>query len=50
MFRSDEPKRDWTEDFSHENGNYMNKCCICGETFIGYKRRVVCRICIKERR
>lgn len=36
---------DWPEDFTHENGNYQNKCCKCGEPFMGHKRRVVCRLC-----
>ncbi len=37
--------RDWVEDFSHENGNYQNKCMDCGLYFYGHKRRVVCKIC-----
>lgn len=36
---------DWPDDWSHENGNYQNKCCDCGEIFIGHKRRVICRFC-----
>lgn len=36
---------DWPEDFPLENGNYNNQCCECGRIFIGYKRRVVCKIC-----
>lgn len=35
----------WTEDFPEENGNYQNSCAMCGEMFLGHKRRVVCRIC-----
>jgi len=37
--------RSWKEDFDHENGRYMNKCCVCKENFIGHKRRVVCKKC-----
>ncbi len=37
--------RDWPEDAAHENGNYLCRCCGCHETFIGYKRRVVCKVC-----
>lgn len=37
--------RDWPEDFSDENGNYSNTCMYCGESFQGYKRRVVCKLC-----
>ena len=34
---------DWPEDFSHENGNYENRCFSCGELFRGHKRRVQCK-------
>lgn len=37
--------RDWTEDFSHENGNYSCQCCQCNQTFVGHKRMVVCKLC-----
>ena len=37
--------QDWPEDFSHENGNYENRCARCRRSFTGHKRRVVCRIC-----
>ncbi len=37
--------RDWTDDFAHENGNYLRRCVGCHETFQGYKRRVVCKVC-----
>ena len=36
---------DWIEDFTHENGNYMNKCINCEEMFFGHKSRVVYRVC-----
>ncbi len=39
--------RDWFEDFSHENGNYHNTCCVCKERFTGHKRRVICRLYAK---
>jgi hypothetical protein len=39
--------KDWVEDFAHENGNYQNKCCRCGEMFMGHKRRVVCKECME---
>jgi hypothetical protein len=35
----------WTEDFTHENGNYMNTCIRCKNDFMGHKRRVVCKKC-----
>lgn len=38
-------KRDWIEDFKHENGKYENKCIECKRKFIGHKRRVLCKAC-----
>lgn len=40
-----ETHHDWTEDFSHENGNYNCKCLHCGCIFVGHKRRVQCKAC-----
>ncbi len=37
--------RNWTEDAPHENGKYQCTCVFCKETFIGHKRRVVCKVC-----
>lgn len=37
--------RNWTEDFPHENGNYMCNCTVCKNRFMGYKRRTVCKMC-----
>lgn len=42
-----ELKRCFTEDFKHENGEYMNTCVVCKNNFIGYKRRVVCKLCME---
>lgn len=39
--------KDWPQDYTHENGFYMNACCLCGATFMGHKRRVVCGLCDK---
>ena len=38
-------ERDWTEDFTHENGNYLCKCSICKKDFYGHKRRPICKVC-----
>ena len=38
-------ERSWHEDRGHENGNYQCCCVDCGRMFIGYKRRVVCKVC-----
>lgn len=40
-----ESSRDWIDDFKHENGNYFNECIKCHSSFIGHKRRVVCKEC-----
>jgi hypothetical protein len=40
--------RDWPEDFEHENGQYYNECVMCQQTFIGHKRRHICRVCSTE--
>lgn len=37
--------RDWPEDFVHENGKYQNRCSTCLESFMGYKRRITCKLC-----
>ena len=39
---------DWTDDFSHENGNYENRCVRCDSTFYGHKRRLVCKKCYES--
>ena len=38
-------EKDYTEDINHENGNYENIGCGCGDHFIGHKRRVLCKEC-----
>lgn len=43
-------RRNWPEDFSHENGNYSCTCCLCHQHFIGHKRRVVCKLCSKAQK
>ena len=35
----------WPEDFKLENGNYLNNCIKCKNKFIGYKYRLVCKLC-----
>lgn len=37
--------RDWREDWAGENGQYICRCSQCQQTFIGYKRRVICKAC-----
>lgn len=37
--------KDWTEDFSHENGYYINTCSVCKSKFMGHKRRPLCKEC-----
>ena len=40
----DSPKN-WTEDYKHENGNYICRCSKCKEYFYGHKRRPLCKEC-----
>ena len=42
--------RDWPEDavMDTDNGCYENRCCVCGFSFIGHKRRLECKICTVE--
>jgi len=42
---SDAPARDWPEDFGQENGQYQNVCAKCRQTFMGHKRRPLCKVC-----
>lgn len=38
-------RHDWPGDGHLENGNYENRCCRCHATFVGHKRRPLCRRC-----
>lgn len=40
-----ESARDWSEDFPHGNGMYKNPCYSCKKTFIGHRRREICKLC-----
>lgn len=44
---SDEPARpqDWTEDYHDPDGTYECECRSCGIGFVGFKRRVLCKVC-----
>lgn len=48
IVRAKGSERDWPEDFLHENGLYNNWCCGCQKTFLGYKRRVICKLCSEQ--
>lgn len=39
------PERNWLEDYHLENGEYYCRCRACNHFFIGYKRRVRCKLC-----
>lgn len=41
-------ERNWDEDFEHENGKYHCLCTKCDRTFLGHKRRSVCKICSQK--
>lgn len=42
---TDFERRSWPEDFGQENGNYVCVCGTCGKEFMGYKRRITCKLC-----
>lgn len=42
----DSPKN-WTEDYEGKIGGYINKCVDCKNTFLGDKRRYICKECFK---
>lgn len=35
----------WTEDYDHDNGQYLNGCAQCGNTFLGHRNRRICKVC-----
>lgn len=37
--------RDWVEDFTTNSGTYQCRCIYCEQLFIGYKRRITCKVC-----
>jgi hypothetical protein len=41
------PDKNWDEDYELENGKYFNTCVFCKDTFVGHKRRFVCKKCAK---
>jgi Zn finger protein HypA/HybF involved in hydrogenase expression len=52
IFKFDELKKkpnSFPCDFELENGNYLRVCVDCGEEFIGYKRRLVCAVCMDKK-
>jgi hypothetical protein len=38
-------ERDYPEDFKYENGHYMCHCLDCHKSFLGHKRRIICKLC-----
>lgn len=43
---TDRAARDWTEDFSQENGRYYHICKVCELSFVAHKRRSpMCKSC-----
>lgn len=42
-------QRSFPEDEKYENGSYYCRCVFCDKTFVGYKRRVCCKICEGEK-
>jgi len=40
--------RNFKEDYSHENGKYINTCHKCYNLFVGHKHRVRCKLCLTQ--
>jgi len=38
--------RSYPEDYSGENGQYLQTCYDCHKLFVGHKRRIVCKRCL----
>jgi len=38
--------RDFPQDFDEEYGCYENECRMCHKTFLGYKYRRICKVCV----
>jgi len=38
--------RDWEDDMEHPDGIHPSICRVCGETFLGFKRRQICYACV----
>lgn len=38
-------ERDFPEDFIFENGRYQNTCIQCKQLFMGFKRKLTCKVC-----
>ena len=45
MIIGNDNKKNWVEDFEHENGMYENICLECKGHFIGDKHRKLCKEC-----
>jgi len=43
--RDTDPQRDWSEDYSSENGQYQNVCQHCNKLFMGDRHRMTCKKC-----
>ncbi|NCB89536.1 MAG: hypothetical protein EOM43_19095 [Gammaproteobacteria bacterium] len=40
--------RDWLEDAGMPNGDTVCTCMHCGKEFIGYRLRVLCKVCSEQ--
>lgn len=40
--------RDFPEDFNNENGKYLCTCRICHLSFVGHKKRIICKECLNK--
>lgn len=43
----DSPKN-YPEDYADGHNQYVCKCYKCKEYFYGYKRRIICKVCLQN--
>jgi len=48
LIKSIDERSNFPEDYEEENGIYINICIMCGEDFIGHKRRQTCKLCVDK--
>ena len=37
--------RDWIDDSDFDLDYKLCECCVCKQSFFGYKQRVICKVC-----
>lgn len=40
--------KNYPEDYADGHNQYVCKCYKCKEHFYGYKRRIICKVCLQN--